>query len=201
VTRRLLPVGDRALLVECPDEDPTGVAAGVRAAALSGVVDVVPAAATVLVTVDRPDRLSGLTRHVLEVEAGPVTGAAEPVVLSVRYDGPDLEAVAAAVGLTPDQVVERHRQGSYRVAFCGFAPGFAYLEGLDPVLHLPRRSEPRTRVPAGSLAIAGPYTAVYPRATPGGWHLLGISAEVLWDPGSVPPTPLLPGTPVRFEVP
>ena len=172
-----------------------------RSAALPGVVDVVPGAATVLVTVDRPERLSGLTRHVLEAEAQTVAGAAEPVVLSVRYDGPDLEVVAAAAGLTRDQVVERHRQGAYRVAFCGFAPGFAYLRGLDPALHLPRRSEPRTRVPAGSLAIAGPYTAVYPRATPGGWHLLGSCADVLWDPGATPPSRLRPGTPVRFQVP
>jgi KipI family sensor histidine kinase inhibitor len=199
VTRQLLPVGDRALLVECPGEDPAGLASAVRAARLPGVVDVVPAAATVLVTVDRPDRLPGLTPRILAARANSIPGTDEPVVLSVHYDGPDLEVVSAATGMTPDEVIRLHQQGSYRVAFCGFAPGFAYLQGLDPALHLPRRSEPRIRVPAGSVAIAGPYTAVYPRATPGGWRLLGTCDDLLWDPAAVPPTRLLPGTPVRFE--
>jgi KipI family sensor histidine kinase inhibitor len=106
--------------------------------------------------------------------------------------------VAAATGLEVAEVVDRHRRAAYRVAFCGFSPGFAYLTGLDPALHLPRRAEPRTRVPAGSVAVAGPYTAVYPRATPGGWHLLGTCGQRLWDPDADPPARLTPGTRVRF---
>lgn len=199
MSRRLLPVGDRAVLVECPDDDPAGLAAAVRAAGLAGVVDVVPAAATVLVTVDRAERLAGVTGPLARLAAhGPVEAAAE-VVLAVVYDGLDLAAVAADTGMAVEEVVRRHREATYRVAFCGFAPGFAYLAGLDPRLHLPRRPEPRTRVPTGALAVAGPYTAVYPQATPGGWHLLGTCLTTLWDPAADPPSPLAPGTVVRFD--
>lgn len=199
MNRRLRPVGDRAVLVECPDEDPAGLAAAVRAAAWAGVVDVVPAAGTVLVTVDHPDRLAGLGPVLAGLAAHRPTTTSEAVVLAVTYDGPDLAAVAATSGLAVAEVVRRHQAATYRVAFCGFAPGFAYLSGLDPALHLPRRAEPRTRVPAGSLAVAGPYTAVYPRATPGGWHLLGTCRARLWDPGSDRPSRLVPGAAVRFE--
>lgn len=197
--RALRPVGDRALLVECDDDDPAGVAAAVRARAIAGVEDVVPAAATVLVTVDHPSRLAGLAAVVRDLPALDVAGATGDVVLSVDYDGADLDAVAEMAGIGAGEVVARHRAGRYRVAFCGFSPGFAYLAGLDPVLHVPRRAEPRTRVPAGSVAIAGPYSAVYPRATPGGWHLIGRCPATLWDPTVDPPSMLVPGVRVRFE--
>ena len=91
------------------------------------------------------------------------------VTIDVVYGGPDLVAVAEATGLTVGQVVERHLSGTYTVAFCGFSPGFAYLRGLDPALQIPRRAVPRTRVPAGSVAIAARYSSVYPSASPGGW--------------------------------
>ena len=100
----------------------------------------------------------------------------------MTYDGEDLDAVAGATGLSPAEVAERHARPTYTCAFCGFAPGFAYLVGLDPALHLPRRSTPRTRVPAGSVAIAAEYSAVYPSASPGGWHVIGHSTLALWDP-------------------
>ena len=198
MSRTLRPVGDRAFLIECSGEEPAGVALAVRAAGLAGVVDVVPAATTVLVTVDRGDRLAAVAGPAADVVAVPAAASAPIVVLEVAYDGPDLEAVAARAGMAVDEVVARHLAGSYRVAFCGFAPGYAYLEGLDPALHVPRRAEPRTRVPAGAVAVAGPYTAVYPRATPGGWQLLGTCRERLWDPAGDPPSRLVPGTPVRF---
>lgn len=94
--------------------------------------------------------------------------------------------------------MERHAAGTYRAAFCGFAPGFAYLTGLDPSLHLPRRDTPRTRVPAGSIAIAAEYTAVYPSASPGGWHLIGRTDATLFDPQRQPPALIVPGTAVHF---
>ena len=121
------------------------------------------------------------------------------VVLDVVYDGEDLAAVAAASGLSVDEVIALHSGALYRCDFCGFAPGFAYLSGLDPLLHLPRRATPRTSVPAGSVAIAGPYTAVYPSASPGGWHLLGRTDATLWDLDADPPSPITPGTTVRFR--
>jgi KipI family sensor histidine kinase inhibitor len=100
------------------------------------------------------------------------------VEIQVVYDGPDLEAVAQAAGLGPTEVVRLHAGSTYEVETIGFAPGFAYLVGLDPRLHLPRRATPRTRVPAGSLAIAGGYTGVYPFESPGGWHLIGRVSDV-----------------------
>ncbi|HVU92653.1 MAG TPA: allophanate hydrolase subunit 1, partial [Jatrophihabitans sp.] len=123
----------------------------------------------------------------------------ELVELAVEYDGPDLAATAAELGLSPAELVRRHAAGEYVVAFCGFAPGFAYLTGLDPALHVPRLAEPRTRVPAGAVGIAGEFTGVYPRPSPGGWRLLGRTDAVLWDLDRTPPALLPPGTRVRFR--
>lgn len=198
MTRVLRPVGDRAVLAECGNEAPAGLAAAIRAAAMPGVRDVVPAATTVLVTVDRASAVARLTQLLRHLPALEVAEDDAEVVLRVHYDGPDLAAVAAALGMGADDVVTRHRRGSYRVAFCGFSPGFAYLTGLDPSLHLPRRGDPRTRVPPGSVAIAGPYSAVYPRPSPGGWHLIGTCDTPLWDPAADPPAILAPGARVRF---
>ena len=116
----------------------------------------------------------------------------------VSYDGEDLTAVAHACGLTPDAVVELHSGAAYRVAFIGFQPGFAYLDGLDARLHLPRRADPRSRVPAGSVAIAGAQSAVYPFASPGGWHLLGTTTMRMFDPQRTSASLLQPGDAVRF---
>lgn len=112
--------------------------------------------------------------------------------------GPDLAAVAAHCGLSPDEVVRRHTQARYDVYFIGFQPGFAYLGGLDPALHMPRRAEPRVTVPAGSVGIGGAQTGIYPLATPGGWQLIGRTALALFDPAADPPTLLAPGDRVRF---
>jgi KipI family sensor histidine kinase inhibitor len=120
------------------------------------------------------------------------------VELPVRYDGADLIPLAAELGCSPEALLQRHAAGEYTVAFCGFAPGFAYLSGLDPALHVPRLASPRTAVPAGSVAIAGEYTGVYPRSSPGGWRLLGRTDAVLWDLDREPPALLTPGTRVRF---
>jgi len=126
------------------------------------------------------------------------TTSSAPIEVQVRYDGEDLESVATAVGLDVDEVVSLHSAAEYVVAFCGFAPGFGYLRGLDPRLQLPRRATPRTRVPAGSVAIAAEFTAVYPRPSPGGWHLLGSTDRVMFDPDRSPPALFEPGVHVRF---
>jgi KipI family sensor histidine kinase inhibitor len=106
----------------------------------------------------------------------------------VDYDGEDLDEAAALTGLSRDELIARHAAGSYTVAYLGFAPGFAYLTGLDPALHLPRLETPRTVVPAGSVAIAGPYASVYPASSPGGWRLLGRTDITLWDTRRDPPS-------------
>jgi KipI family sensor histidine kinase inhibitor len=194
-------MGPVALLLET-DGDPVSLADAVRAQ-VPHLVDVVPAARTVLVVA--PDReaidhcLERVGSGALET-AGDRTAAPahDAVDVPVRYDGADLADVAAATGLTITEVVARHAAPTYRVAFCGFSPGFAYLEGLDAALHLPRRATPRTRVPPGSVAIAAGYTAVYPAASPGGWHLLGTTAMAVWDARRSPPALLAPGTLVRF---
>lgn len=197
---RVRPYGDAALLVE-PD-DPSQVlplVAAVRAE--PGVVEVVPAARTLLVSA-APDVLARLADRLPSFASVRVDGAenqASEVVLEVRYDGPDLADTAAALGLSNAELVRRHAAGRYTVAFCGFAPGFGYLTGLDPALHAARLAEPRTRVPAGAVGIAGEYTGVYPRPSPGGWRLIGHTDTDLWDAGRTPPALLGPGTRVRFR--
>ena len=201
-------VGDDGLLVELPGGDAVArVTAALRAAPPEGVVDVVPAARTVLVRGSAPGRdrwlaavqtLVGDARDVSTAPAPPAT-AGRLVRIPVVYDGADLADVADLVGLTPEQVVARHAAARYRVAFGGFMPGFAYLTGLDPVLAVPRLAAPRTRVPAGAVAVAGEYSAVYPRATPGGWRLLGRTDAVMFDPTRDDrPALLVPGDEVRF---
>jgi KipI family sensor histidine kinase inhibitor len=116
----------------------------------------------------------------------------------VLYDGPDLAAVAALAGLSVEGAVSAHSAALYTVAFIGFSPGFAYLTGGDARLHVPRRDDPRTQVPAGSVAVAGPYSGVYPREGPGGWQLLGRTSTVLFDVERTSPAVLAPGDRVRF---
>jgi KipI family sensor histidine kinase inhibitor len=201
---RLLPYGDRGVLVELvsADEVPAWTLALRRATQdVSGVVDIVPAARTVLVVVD-PERLPLAQARTLvaQVAPEPVDPAAGTVVeIPVRYDGADLAAVAAASGLDIDEVVRRHAAPTYTSAFCGFAPGFSYLTGLDEQLQLPRRVTPRPKVPKGSVAIAAEYCGIYPNDMPGGWHLLGRTDAPLWDLGRAEPALLAPGTRVRFH--
>jgi KipI family sensor histidine kinase inhibitor len=195
--------GTRGLLLSAGGVASVDIAAAVRAAAIAGIVDVVPAAETVLVTVGDASRVDAVRGAVEALDVGargtPAEIADPEVVLDVVYDGPDLADVAAAAGMSVDQVVAAHAGATYRCDFCGFAPGFAYLSGLDPRLVLPRRATPRTSVPAGSVAIAGPYAAVYPLTSPGGWHLLGHTDAVLWDLAADPPALIAPGTTVRFR--
>ncbi len=199
---RVLPYGERAVLLELYDDeraDPGAVRAWDEAVRrLPGVLDTVPAAQTLLV-VSTASALSALVARLRALRPSAVQPRGGPLVtLPVYYDGPDLDEVAKQTGHSPQQVVALHAGASYVVAFCGFAPGFGYLSGLPPALHLPRRLTPRTRVPAGAVAVADCYSAVYPRASPGGWHLLGRTDARLFDPARTPPALLEPGTRVRF---
>ncbi|MGP2441733.1 5-oxoprolinase subunit B family protein [Streptomyces sp. JW3] len=198
------PAGRHALLVELPDAERTAAfhAELLRrraAGTLVPVEEIVPGARTVLLDgVRDPDALA---RRVTAWEIPAVTADDGDVVdIPVRYDGPDLSDVADLWGVAPAEVAARHCALTYRVAFCGFAPGFGYLTGLPPHLHVPRRATPRTRVPAGAVALAGPYSAVYPRATPGGWQLIGTMPDPgpLWDPARERAALLTPGNRVRF---
>ena len=190
-------MGERAVLVEGVG-DPAAWALGVRAAGFAGVVDVVPAAETVLVSCESAEAVRNVAARLTTVVPGSTVADGGFVDIAVRYDGADLAEVAAATGLTPDEVVAQHSGAEYSAAFCGFSPGFAYLAGLPESLHLPRRATPRTRVPRGAVAIASGYSAVYPRPSPGGWHLLGTTDVDVWDADRDPPAMLVPGTRVRF---
>ncbi|WP_215451043.1 allophanate hydrolase subunit 1 [Streptomyces sp. ATCC 21386] len=196
---RALPVGDRALLIEVgTGEEAAALHAELlrrRATGELSATEIVPAARTVLL--DGLDVPSRLAERLASWDIPPVPPRAEDVVeIPVRYDGPDLPEVAAHWGVDEAEVARIHAGAEYRVAFCGFAPGFGYLTGLPR--EVPRRATPRTSVPAGSVALAGPYTGVYPRASPGGWQLIGTTDAVLWDHARVPAALLAPGTRVRF---
>ena len=205
---RLLRYGEAAVLVEVADLDAVqGLRQRLEAAGPPGLLELVPAARTLLITFDPAATDHGeLARRVRRIgvpagvhpAAGPAPGR-EPLEIPVRYDGADLAAVATATGFVVPEVVRRHSAAVYTVAFSGFAPGFAYLRGLDPALFVSRRAAPRTRVPPGAVAIAGEWAAVYPSASPGGWQLLGHTELRVWDVGRVPPSLLGPGERVRFR--
>lgn len=195
--RRILPYGPGALLIEC-DEPSDALHLWQRLATdpPGGVREVVPGARTVLVI----GEVDAMGDALLALPgAAPPDAPEATVVVPVRYDGPDVDAVAHRAGISPDAVIERHCAPTYTVAFGGFVPGFAYLTGLDASLRMPRRDTPRTSVPAGSVAIAEEYTGVYPASTPGGWHLLGTTGIAIFDPAREPAAALRPGMSVRFE--
>jgi KipI family sensor histidine kinase inhibitor len=189
---RVRPAGDRAALIEAPD-NAAAVRLGRALRQRDDLLDVVVGHRTVLVTWagDAP-------RLDLESAVDAPTAETKSVEIAVRYDGPDLQDVAALTSLSPEEVVARHTGSDHVVAFLGFQPGFAYLLGGDERLYVPRLDEPRTSVPAGSVAIAGPYSGVYPRESPGGWRLLGRTDAVLFDAARPSPALLGPGDRVHF---
>lgn len=197
----MLPYGDRALLVEVADlAAVAAVRAALEGAPLPGQRDLVPAARTVLVVLDRaPTELDVAALRRLSPTARADGRAAAAVELPVVFDGADLPDVAEVTGRPADEVVATLTAVEFTVAFCGFAPGFGYLTGLPEELHVPRRATPRTRVPAGSVGLAGPFAGVYPQASPGGWQLVGRTDAVLFDVDRDPPALLAPGTTVRFR--
>jgi allophanate hydrolase subunit 1 len=189
---QLIPVGRDGMLLEvATTRDAVSLATWARERALAR--DVVPGAETVLLdgVADRDGlRVALAGWRPAAVEPGPL------VELAVTYDGPDLEDVAIRWGCDPDELVRRHQATEFVAAFCGFAPGFAYLSGLD--VETPRRATPRTRVPAGSVALAGRWCGIYPTPSPGGWRVIGHTDAALWDASHTPPALLAPGTRVRF---
>lgn len=204
VGNTVVDYGDRALMVQCGSTgEVLAWADALRSAAIPGMVDVVPAARTVLVKLDGA-RYQGVIRQRLRkmrVTATPDASSERraDVVIDVVYDGPDLAEVADHTDLSIAAVIDAHTATLWRVGFSGFAPGFAYLIDGDARLRVPRRPEPRTSVPAGSVGLAGEFSAVYPRKSPGGWQLIGRTDAVLWDLQRPNPALLTQGMWVQFR--
>jgi KipI family sensor histidine kinase inhibitor len=210
--RSVRAAGDAALLVEAGAGPPVParLAAVIKttlAEQYPDISDVIPGARTVLI-VTEPGccDLAALARRIRALASpdppdltGPAAATEDVAEIPVHYDGPDLADVAELAGLTAEEVIAKHSGRDYVVGWLGFSPGFAYLTGLDPALHVPRLPSPRTTVPAGSVAIAGPLAAVYPSSSPGGWRLLGRTPMRLWDPSGDPPAALAPGMRVKFR--
>ncbi len=204
----ILDYGDRALLLEFDSTaEVLAWTDALRAAELPGVVDIVPAARTVLVKLAESRYLAPTRQRIAQVRpsrdaiaesAAPADGQAD-VVIDVVYDGEDLDEVARLTGLSADEVVAAHTGRPWRVGFSGFAPGFGYLVGGDERLVVPRRSDPRTKVPVGAVGLAGEFSGVYPRESPGGWQLIGRTSAVLWDVDRDNPALLTPGMWVQFQ--
>lgn len=198
---RTRPVGQHALLVECADAADVAAtyAELVRRSRELGATEVVPAARTVLIDGLQDATALAATLAGWTVRPGAVepTGAAV-VEVPVTYDGPDLIEVARQWDVPTTEVIRIHQETAFTVAFCGFAPGFAYCTGLPSGLVVRRRPEPRAKVPAGSVAMAGEFTSVYPTASPGGWQLIGTTAVPVWRPQDAQPALLVPGARVRF---
>jgi len=197
-----MPYGERALLVELDSLDEVlrlhGALARERR---EGVVELVPAARTVAVVVDTDVLpLDTAASWVERADAPPLAiDEAGPVTIDVDYAGQDLDEVARLLAVDPTEVVRLHTGSVWRVAFTGFAPGFGYLVTDHDRLRVPRRDRPRPSVPAGSVGLAGEFSGVYPRSSPGGWQLIGSTDAVLWDSSAVEPALLTPGRTVRFR--
>ena len=198
---RFLPVSLTTLTVELADLDETlALFASLEADPVEGVTDMVPAARTLMIRF-RPEKLTAETlaaRIVTRDLSARIAPSDRLVEIPVRYDGEDLGDVAGLTGLSVEEVVRRHTDSEFTVAFCGFAPGFGYLVGGDPALQVPRRQSPRTKIPAGSVALAGAFSGVYPQASPGGWQIIGTTPEKMWDLSRDPPALFQPGYRVRF---
>ncbi|WP_072686877.1 5-oxoprolinase subunit B family protein [Rhodococcus marinonascens] len=199
---RILDAGEAAILAEFEDLDT--VLAHFRTLDASrppGIREVVPAARTILIRFDRwvirRDRVAKWVRTT-EPQPPETEAPGEEIQIAVHYDGPDLQEVAGHTGLDVNNVIAAHTGTPWTVAFCGFAPGFGYLRGDAPELLVPRRDSPRTSVPAGAVGLAGGFTGIYPRSSPGGWQLIGTTDEPIWDPARTPPALLRPGVVVHF---
>lgn len=205
-TGAVLDYGDRALLLEFDRvADVLAWTAALRAAGLPGVTDVIPASRTVLVKLEEAHYQGSTRQRLRKLRVDPQVAATEPpgghadVLIDVVYDGPDLAEVADRTGLSVAQVIAAHTGSPWRVGFGGSTPGFAYLVGGDPRLTVPRRTEMRDAVPAGSVALAGEFSGIYPRRYPGGWQLIGQTDAVLWDIDRPEPALLTPGLWVQFR--
>ena len=201
---RILPMGDRAVLLEVDSlEAAIGLHRRLEAARIPWVLDLVPAARTVLVRVDPAHLALGAARAWITAATTDAASASSVtprlVELEVAYDGADLDETAAMLGVSADELVRRHAAAEWTVAFTGFAPGFGYLVSPDWPFDVPRLPSPRTRVPRGAVGLAGEFTGAYPRETPGGWRLIGTTAASMFDADAASPALLAPGTRVRFR--
>ena len=198
---RFLPVRDDAVLIELDDLDSTlALFDSLSSDPIPGTGELIPGARTLLVFY-RPSAVTpaAIARAARSRDLGSrVAGEGNLIEIPVRYDGEDLAEVAALLGVTAAEVVAMHTGQDYAVGFTGFAPGFAYLTGGHPALNVPRRTSPRTRIPAGSVALAGTFSGVYPRESPGGWQLIGTTESLMWDLGRERAALMLPGDRVRF---
>lgn len=200
-TMRFLPVNRNALMVELADLDDTlALLASLQRTPVHGVEELVPAAQTILVyfrasATSAAQVVNEIASRKLDAQ---VQRSDVLVEIPVHYNGEDLADVAQILGVSEQEVIRRHTGSEYTVAFTGFAPGFGYLSGGDPIFNVPRRSSPRTKVPAGSVALAGTFSAVYPQASPGGWQLIGVTETPMWDLSRELPALLQPGYRVKF---
>lgn len=195
---RVLSYGPRSALIECPDVSAPALAHALNAS--GNFIEAIPAERSVLVRSSTPLDPHDLQRFVdaLTIDVG--AAQSRLIEIPVDYTGEDLPLLAAATGLSVHEIISIHSETTYLAAFAGFAPGYVYCTGLDPRLHIPRRPTPRISVPAGSVAIADVYTAVYPQASPGGWHLLGTTQVQMFDLHAPEPALIRPGDQVRFTV-
>jgi KipI family sensor histidine kinase inhibitor len=197
---RLLPCGPTAVVIEVDStDDAVRLGAWLGARRPDGLVDLVPAARTVLAQFESPASLARLQAELQHYEPGGATAATGRLVeIETVYDGDDLDEVAHALDVSVPELVEIHTGLTFTAAFNGFVPGFAYLTADHPLVRLPRRVSPRPRVPQGSVAVAGGFAGVYPTASPGGWNLLGHTDAVMWDSARPRPALIEPGDRVRF---
>jgi len=200
---RFLPFNDSTLLVELPDLEHTlALLHSLQTEAIVGIEELIPAARTILVRFT-PQRIArktlqdAIARRSTRARAN-LTHQQPPVEIPVIYDGEDLAEVAQMLALSVEEVIQRHTDHEWFVAFTGFSPGFAYLAGGDPIFNVPRRSTPRTKVPTGSVSLAGTFSAIYPRESPGGWQLIGTTTVPMWDVTRARPALLELGQRLRF---
>ena len=204
----VLPCGDSAFLVELPEltavvayyRGLTGAGTSAGVSTPEGIIDVVPAARTVLVTFDpetiRPSEVRDWLESAEPAEG--ISGSGREVIIEVSYSGPDLAETAQFLGMSEAEMVKLHTGSEWTAGFSGFAPGFVYLVTTHERLRVPRRNTPRTAVPAGSVGLAGEFSGVYPRSSPGGWQLIGTTTAALWDVSKAEPALIRPGDLVRF---
>ncbi|WP_337269225.1 5-oxoprolinase subunit PxpB [Oryzifoliimicrobium ureilyticus] len=198
---RFLPVSLTTMLVELADLDQTlALFASLEANPVPGIRELVPAARTIMIRYQPQETTpQDIAREIQKRDLAHSAKASSIVVeIPVRYDGEDLVDVAELTGLSIEEVIRLHTESEFTVAFCGFAPGFGYLIGGNEALHVPRRKTPRTRIPAGAVALAGAFSGVYPQASPGGWQIIGTTPVKMWDLSRDPPALFQPGYKVRF---
>jgi len=199
---RILPVRSDCILVELADlGEALALFDALQITTVTGITEIIPAARTLLVSFD-PHAIAEneLVDAITELAGGERKAAFGPLVeIPVRYDGEDLAEVASILGMSIEDVIRLHGESDYLAAFTGFAPGFAYLSGGDPRLTVPRRKSPRTKVPAGSVGLAGEFSGIYPKTSPGGWQLIGTTPLAMFDIDRTPASLLQPGSRIKFR--